>query len=84
MPVLLPGDVDRQKVMQHLRDAGIQSSIHYPPVHRFSYYRERFPDISLPNTEHFCSRELTLPLHPGLTESDVDRVVFALKDAVSD
>ena len=83
MPVL-PGNVDRQKVMQHLRDAGIQSSIHYPPVHRFSYYRECFPGISLPNTEHLCSRELTLPLHPGLTESDVDRVVFALKEAVSD
>jgi len=83
MPVLLPGDSDRQKVMQHLRDAGIQSSIHYPPVHRFSYYRERFPGISLPNTELFCSRELTLPLHPGLTESDVDRVVRVLKEALS-
>ena len=82
MPVLLQGDVDRQKVMQHLRNAGIQSSIHYPPVHRFSYYQKHFPDISLPNTEHFCSRELTLPLHPGLFESDVERVVKALKEAL--
>lgn len=83
MPVLLQGDVDRQKVMQHLRNAGIQSSIHYPPVHRFSYYQKCFPDISLPNTEHFCSIELTLPLHPGLFKSDVDRVVRVLKEALS-
>ena len=82
MPVLLPGDVDRQKVIQHLRDAGIQSSIHYPPAHQFSYYRKRFTGVSLPNTEHFCDRELTLPLHPGLTESDVDRVVRTLKHAL--
>lgn len=84
MPVLLQGHVDRQKVMQHLRGAGIQSSIHYPPVHRFSYYQKRFPDISLPNTEHFCSRELTLPLHPVLIENDVYRVVRVLKEALLD
>ena len=81
MPVLLPEDVDRERIMGHLRRDGIQTSIHYPPVHKFTYYQERFPGISLPNTEQFCSRELTLPLHPGLTEGDVERVVEALKQA---
>jgi len=82
MPVLLPDGINRQKVMEGLRHTGIQSSIHYPPVHQFSYYRKRFPDISLPNTERFCARELTLPLHPGLSEGDVDRVIEALKQAL--
>ena len=82
MPVLLPAGVSRQKIMDQLRDAGIQSSIHYPPIHHFSYYRERFPGVMLPKTEEFCTRELTLPLHPSLTENDVERVVESLRKAI--
>lgn len=81
MPVLLPKGVDRQSVMESLRQNDVQSSMHYPPVHQFSYYRGRFPSVPLPNTDSFCSRELTLPLHPSLTESDVERVVATLKAA---
>jgi len=83
MPVLLPAGVDRTKVMSKLRKEGIQSSIHYPPVHRFSYYRNRFPDVSLPNTEDFSSRELTLPLHAALKDEDVHRVVSELENAIA-
>jgi len=78
MPVLLPEGIDREKVMRRLRYAGIQTSIHYPPVHRFSFYQRRFADVSLPNTDNFCSRELTLPLHPSLSAEDVASVVEAL------
>ena len=83
MPIILPEEVDRHKVMDVLRQNGVQSSIHYPPVHRFSFYQELFPNVSLPKTEHFAARELTLPLHPGLNESDVERVVGILRKAVS-
>lgn len=83
MPVLLPPDTNRQHVMEHLRDDGIQSSIHYPPLHKFSYYKERFPDLTLPKTEEFCNRELTLPLHPSLTENDVEYVVASLRNAIA-
>jgi dTDP-4-amino-4,6-dideoxygalactose transaminase len=82
MPVLLPVGINRQKIMGHLRDAGIQSSIHYPPIHHFSYYLEMSPHVMLPKTEEFCARELTLPLHPSLTESDVERVVESLRRAI--
>lgn len=82
MPILLPEGVNRKGVMEHLLRSGIQSSIHYPPVHHFSYYRRRFPTASLPNTEWFCSRQLTLPLHPSLSKSDVKRVVEGLKAAI--
>ena len=34
-----------------MRERGIQTSIFYPSIHRFSAYRERFPDVSLPITE---------------------------------
>jgi dTDP-4-amino-4,6-dideoxygalactose transaminase len=83
MPILLPDYMKRENVMSKLRQAGIQSSIHYPPVHHFSYYCERFPSVTLPNTEEFSAKVMTLPLHPALTESDVKRVIRALRDAIS-
>lgn len=84
MPILLPGKVNRESIMARLREDGIQSSIHYPPSHQFTYYREIFPDVVLPNTEEFCSRELTLPLHPALREDDVEKVVRSLRTAIYD
>lgn len=84
MPILLPASANREKIMTELREAGIQTSIHYPPVHLFSYYRDRFPGVRVPKSEEFCSRELTLPLHPSLTENDVSRVVESLEKALHD
>ncbi len=80
MPVLLPPDVDRDHVITALRDRGIQTTIHYPPVHRLSFYRCRQPLLSLPITEEYSRRELTLPLHPGMDDGAVERVVAALAD----
>lgn len=80
MPVLLPPQTDRRRVMQGMREAAIQTSVHYPPIHHFQFYRQKLPATSLPQTEQFCEAELTLPLHPRLTLSDVDRVVAALGD----
>ena len=82
MPVLLPEGLNRQTIMDYLRKDGIQSSIHYPPIHQFSYYVDRFPGVRLPKTEEFCSRELTLPLHPSLTENNIQRVVESLGKAI--
>jgi dTDP-4-amino-4,6-dideoxygalactose transaminase len=82
MPVLLPPGANRENIMVQLREAGIQSSIHYPPVHQFSYYREKFPEVTLSKTEEFCERELSLPLHPMLTEDDIMCVVESIKTAL--
>ena len=70
------------RVSAAMRDAGVQTTIHYPPVHRLTFYRDRYPGLSLPQTEAFYRRELTLPLHPRMEASDVDRVVEALDDAL--
>ena len=81
-PVLLPAYADRQAVVNHLRDRDIQTTIHYTPVHALTIYREMYPDISLSRTEVFARRELTVPLHPGMSDADVDSVVAALAEAV--
>jgi dTDP-4-amino-4,6-dideoxygalactose transaminase len=82
LPVLLPPGTDRQIVMQGMRERQIQTSMHYPPIHSFSYYRKALPSGPLPHTEAFCERQLTLPLHPQLSIGDVERVVAALGESL--
>jgi dTDP-4-amino-4,6-dideoxygalactose transaminase len=79
MAVVLPEGINRFRVMDYMRDQGIQTSIHYPPIHKFSYHRAKFPGVFLPHTESFADRELTLPLHPSLAEDDIDKIVSALR-----
>jgi dTDP-4-amino-4,6-dideoxygalactose transaminase len=81
-PILLPSGVDRFALIDQLRAAGIQTSIHYPPVHTFQYYRQRYPGVVLPITEAVADRQLTLPLYPGLTDEQVGWVIDALSRAM--
>lgn len=80
--IVLPRGRDRQQVMRHMRDAGVQTTVHYPCVHQFSYYRSLFPLVTLPVSEDFAQRELTLPLHPKLGPTEVQTVVRALANAL--
>lgn len=78
LPVVLPADTERHAVMQAMHEANVQTTVHYPPIHLFSYYRDSLPSPSLPVTEDFAARELSLPLHPGLEPEQVDVVVQTL------
>jgi dTDP-4-amino-4,6-dideoxygalactose transaminase len=83
-PVLPADKVDRKDLMGYLRGQGIQTSIHYPPVHLFSFYRKALPvEPSLPRTEEIGQREVTLPLYPTMKEEQVDYVVDCIKDYLS-
>jgi dTDP-4-amino-4,6-dideoxygalactose transaminase len=83
MPVVLPKDADRQRVADRLRSERVHTTNHYPPAHWFSWYRERFPSVRLPVTEEFATRELTLPLHPGLNAEQVRYVACTLAGALN-
>lgn len=86
MPVLLPLDSNRVNFMEHMKAHGVQTSIHYPPIHKFSAYRYIKPPNSsqphLPLTEDIASREVTLPLYPAMTEKDVNYVVQGVVTAL--
>lgn len=79
-PILLNEKVDRMDLMQFLFKRGIQTSIHYHPVHTFTYYREMMNIKSLPITEKIGQREITLPMYPGISEKQVRYVVNTLQD----
>lgn len=72
-PIMLDEKIERTKFMEFLKSKGIQTSIHYPPIHLFSYYRKKFgfKEGMLPLTEFIGGREVTLPLHPLLKRKDV-------------
>ena len=78
-PLLLKPGADRGAFMLALKKEGVQTSIHYPPTHLFQWYRNRYPDVSLPVTEDVASRLVTLPLFAGMDEEAVDFVCNAVK-----
>ena len=73
-------EATRAAVRDYLHSRGIQTSVHYPPAHRFSIYRNT--GTALPRTEMAADREVSLPMHGSLKMAEVDRVVDALKEAI--
>lgn len=72
--VLLIGTVeDRERVRNRLHEVGIQTSVHYPAIHRFSIYKDYY--TSLPNTEFVTDHEITLPMYAGLSLDQIDYIV---------
>lgn len=78
-PILLSEKIDRKDFIQYLRKKGVQTSIHYPPIHLFSYYKRLFDVNNLPQTEYVGRREVTLPLFPKMKEEDVDYIIETIK-----
>jgi dTDP-4-amino-4,6-dideoxygalactose transaminase len=74
--VIAPSAESRDRSRKRLREQRIQTSVHYPAVHRFSHYRS--DTGTLPRAEEIADRVLTLPLHPNLSDADVDDVCDAL------
>ncbi len=75
-PILLDKEVNRQEFMEYLKNNGIQTSIHYPPIHLFDYYRRNFgyDEGMLSITEEVAKREVTLPLYSSMKNEDVHYV----------
>lgn len=86
MPILLPPNINRNQFMEKMKSHGIQTSIHYPPIHKFSCYRTNGIDAdeSLRVTEEVAAHEVTLPLYPALREEDVTHIVQAVQKSLRD
>lgn len=83
-PILLKEGIDRYSLMKYLFERGIQTSIHYPPVHLFSYYHHKYGTQQLPLTEEIARREVTLPMYPSISKSNIDRVVEHMEAFLAD
>lgn len=72
--------ISRDELMQQLKNRGIGSGLHFRAAHTQKYYRERFPQLSLPDTEWNSARICSIPLFPGMTDEDTTRVIHALNE----
>jgi UDP-2-acetamido-2-deoxy-ribo-hexuluronate aminotransferase len=82
--ILLADEVARDRVQAALRADGVPTAIYYPrPLHRQPAYSAQHDGTSLPVSEDLATRILALPIHPDLTDNDVDRICAAVLEAVS-
>lgn len=67
----------RKELFERFREKGIGVQVHYVPVHLQPYYRHRFGygPGDFPRAERFYAGEISLPMFPGMTEGDLERVV---------
>lgn len=82
LPTILPEKIDRASVIARLKQNGIQTSIHYPNFKDFTAYKSLVSPTEMPVVNQICDRELTLPLHPRMNESDVKVVTDSLKEVL--
>ena len=74
--------IDRDGFIRELTDRGIGVSVHFIPLHRHTYYRDRygFAPGDLPVAQRAFERILSLPIYPKMDDADVARVVHAVRD----
>lgn len=72
--------ITRSGLMEALKARNIGSGLHFRAAHTQKYYRERFPQLHLPNTEWNSERICSIPLFPTMTDDDTTRVIHALRE----
>jgi dTDP-4-amino-4,6-dideoxygalactose transaminase len=73
---------DRNHLIAALTAEGIGTSVHYRPLHEMTYWRERYQcqPGDFPVASRYFAGAVTLPLFPGMTDTQVDRVVAVLHE----
>ena len=68
---------NRNEVSDRLREEGIGTSVHFIPVHKHPYYRDTYGyrDTDYPAANRVFERSLSLPIYPGLTDNEVERII---------
>lgn len=70
----------RDSLFSTLRSEGFGAAVHYPPVHRQLFYEKRLGRVELPKAEAYASCCLSLPLFPGLSREQVERVAVIVNE----
>ena len=70
--------IDRDTFMEKLKEHDIGTGLHFRAAHTQKYYREKYPELALPESEWNSATLCSLPLFPDMIDADVDRVVKAI------
>lgn len=76
--------ISRDEFIEELKNRNIGTSVHFIPVHMHPYYRDKYDWKSqkFPVAYQNYQRLVSLPLHPGLTDADVQDVIEAVLDVI--
>jgi perosamine synthetase len=76
----------RDEFVEHLRERGVGTGVYYPiPVHRQKPFAAMgYADVHLPVTERLTEEVVSIPVHPSLTDEEVDTVVDAVNHVAAD
>ena len=66
---------NRKKFREKMWEAGIETGTHYKPIHTMKMYQK---NIILPNTENIGKQIVTIPIHPNLKTSDINKIVNSI------
>ena len=81
--ILLPDGEARSTLQAGLKEAGVPSAVYYPrALHHQPAYKAAHDGASLPVSEDLATRIMALPIHPDLTDADVERVCDAVADVL--
>lgn len=73
--------LSRTEVMQMLKENGIGTQVHYIPVYQQPYYQKEVQGVKeLKQTEKYYDQCLSIPLFPGMTDTDVKKVISAISE----
>jgi dTDP-4-amino-4,6-dideoxygalactose transaminase len=70
----------RDLVRLNLAKSGIQTSVHYPAVHRFSIYQDFYKE--LPHTDYYSENTISLPMYSGLTKENIQFVCEVIENKI--
>ena len=84
MPIVLLNSTKerRDKMREAIHAAGIQTSVHYPAIHKFSIYKNSA--THLPQTEYVTDNEITLPMYAALTNEQIDFITETISNALKE
>lgn len=82
-PIVIEGidATKRDEIRDALAKKGVQTSVHYPAVHRFEIYKSE-KEYTLPITEKYCDTEITLPMYGSLTDDELNYIVESVEKSL--
>jgi dTDP-4-amino-4,6-dideoxygalactose transaminase len=87
-PVIIDIDalkIDRNMVVEKLKEQGVETSVHFIPIYRFSFFKEKNNNpADFPISEWVYKRTLSLPIFPDMTEDEVNYVISSIKKIIKD
>ncbi len=81
-PITIPADVNRDALINELKDRNIGTSVHFRPLHLHSHYKGRSAAIDFPVADKVFPRILSLPMFPAMTDDDVEYVINNINELV--